>query len=124
MVEQLQKRQGWKTADDYTMLFNEIFFNAVLGWCLGTGYYAKPDVERAIAETCGFEEGEAFVAIFEPQGLFDHTAEWHLTDLATQKRIMHGKMPYADLEDMQPTDMTVEMFEKASVLGRDGKKGQ
>ena len=43
MIEKLQKKMGWG-ADDFTTLFNEIFFNAVLGWCLGTGFYAKADV--------------------------------------------------------------------------------
>ena len=31
MMEALEKRMGWKS-DDYTMLFNEIFLNAVMGW--------------------------------------------------------------------------------------------
>merc|ERR1740130_1996078 len=48
MIEKLQKKMGWG-ADDFTTLFNEIFFNAVLGWCLGTGFYAKADVYAAIA---------------------------------------------------------------------------
>ena len=30
---------------------------------------------------------------------------------------MHGKIPYAELEDMQPTEFTLEAFEKHSILG-------
>jgi hypothetical protein len=29
---------------------------------------------------------------------------------------MHGKMPYAELEDMQPCDMQLKLFEERSVL--------
>lgn len=91
--------------------------NAVCGWALGTGFYAKPDVMAAISETCGFEEGECYVAVFEPHGLLDHTSEWHLVDItAPDKKVMHGKMPYAELEDMQPCDMQLKLFEERSVL--------
>ena len=37
----------------------------------------------------------------------DHTAEWHLVDITNpDKKIYHGKMAYAELEALQPTDMT------------------
>lgn len=76
----------------------------------------------AVASTCGFEPGECYVAVFEPHGLHDHTSEWHLVDITNpQVKIMHGKMPYAELEKMQPCDLTVKEFEARSVLG---KKGQ
>ena len=31
---------------------------------------------------------------------------------------MHGKMPYAELEKMQPTELSLAAFERASVLGK------
>ena len=117
MVEKLQRRQGWKTPDDFTTLFNEIFYNAVVGWTLGTGYYCKPDVMKAIADTCGFAKDECFVAVFEPHSLLDHTCEWHLVDITEPTvKVFHGKQAYAELEDMQPCDMTTAMFDKHSVL--------
>ena len=106
----------WKT-DDYITLFNEIFLNAVTGWTLGTGYYVNGAYFKAIVDTCGFEEGECFVAVFEPQSIMDHTAEWHLVDITNpDKKIYHGKMAYAELEQLQPCDMTVKMFENGSIL--------
>ena len=116
MVECLEKKMGWRGPDDYVTLFNEIFLNAVTGWTLGTGFYVQKPFMKAVAETCGFEKGECFVAVFEPQGLLDHTAEWHLTDITEpDTKIYHGKCPYAELEDMQPCDMTVKMFQQASI---------
>jgi hypothetical protein len=116
MIEQLEKRMGWKT-DDYITMFNEIFLNAVCGWTLGTGFYVNGPYFDAVSSTCGFEKGECFVAVFEPHGLLDHTSEWHLVDITEpDNKIYHGKMPYSELENMQPCDMTVEMFEKGSVL--------
>ena len=32
------ERQGWGI-DDFSTHFNECFLNAVMGWCLGTGFY-------------------------------------------------------------------------------------
>ena len=108
MIEKLEKRMKWKT-DDYITLFNEIFLNAVTGWTLGTGYYVNGAYFKAITDTCGFEEGECFVAVFEPQSINDHTAEWHLVDITNpDKKIYHGKTAYSKLEDMQPCDMTVK----------------
>lgn len=119
MVEKLEKRMGWKT-DDYTTLFQEIFLNAVCGWTLGTGWYVNEPFMHAVTETCGFVKGEMFVAVFEPMGLLDHTSEWHLVDITDPKtKIYHGKMPFAELEDMQPCDMTVAMFDQASVLKKE-----
>ena len=116
MIEKLEKRMKWKT-DDYVTLFNEIFLNAVTGWTLGTGYYVNGAYFKAIVDTCGFEEGECFVAVFEPQSIMDHTAEWHLVDITNpDKKIYHGKMAYAELEALQPTDMTKKMFENGSIL--------
>jgi hypothetical protein len=122
MVEKLEKRMGW-TAGDYTTLFNECFLNAIMGWCLGTGFYVRGAYFDAVASTCGFEKGECFVAVFEPMGLLDHTAEWHLVDITEPGiKIEHGKMAYSELEGMQPCDMTVAMFEKASVLSKNKKE--
>lgn len=58
--------QGWGT-DDYSTLFNEIFLNAIMGWTLGTGYYVRGAYFEAMASTCGFEPGEFYVVVFEPQ---------------------------------------------------------
>ena len=49
----------------------------------------------------------------------DHTSEWHLVDITNPSvKIMHGKMPYAELEKMQPTELSLAAFERASVLGK------
>tara|TARA_B110000902_G_scaffold205185_1_gene233531 strand:+ start:125 stop:496 length:372 start_codon:yes stop_codon:yes gene_type:complete len=121
MIEKLEKRMKWNP-NDYKTLFNEVFLNAVCGWCLGTGYYVKTPFLNALSSTCGFETGECFVAVFEPHGLFDHTSEWHLVDVTEPDvKIYHGKMPYAALENMQPCDMTVQMFDQASLLKVESK---
>jgi len=118
MVEKLEKRMKWQPGE-YTTLFQEVFLNAICGWTLGTGYYVNEAYMKAVTETCGFVKGEMFVAVFEPMGLLDHTSEWHLVDITEPGvKIFHGKMPYAELEDMQPCDMTVQMFDKASVLDK------
>jgi hypothetical protein len=121
MIEKLMKLKGWKT-DDFTTLFNEIFLNAITGWTLGTGFYVRGAYFDAVSSTCGFEPGECYVAVFEPHGLLDHTSEWHLVDITKPDvKVMHGKMPYAELEKMQPTELTVAAFDKASVLGKKDK---
>jgi len=116
MIEKLQERMGWKI-DDYCTLFHEPFLNSVMGWSLATGYYVNEAYMSAVVSTCEFEENECFVAIFEPQGMMDHTSEWHLVDIChPSKKIYHGKCPYKDLEDMQPCDMSVKMFDECSIL--------
>ena len=71
----------------------------------------------AVASTCGFGPGECYVAVFEPHSLLDHTSEWHLVDITNPDvKIMHGKMPYAELEQLQPTGLSLEAFEQHSVL--------
>ena len=116
MIEKLSADKGWG-ADDYTTFFNEAFLNAITGWTLGTGFYVRGAYFDAVSSTCGFETGECYVAVFEPQGLLDHTCEWHLVDITNPAvKVMHGKCPYADLEHMQPCDMTVAMLEQHSIL--------
>lgn len=118
LTESLEKRMGWGT-DDYSMFFQECFFNATHGFCLGTGYYLNKEYMAALTEICGFKKGECFVAVFEPHGMFDHTSEWSCVDVTEPDvKVFHGKMPYSQLEDMQPCDMTVEMFERASVRAK------
>ena len=96
-----------------------------MGWTLGTGFYAQAKVHEAVAAACGFEKGECFVAVFEPHGLLDHTSEWHLVDITEPgTKLVHGKMPYAELERMQPTDMTVQALDAHSVLPGDSRKGK
>lgn len=90
-----------------------------MGWTLGTGYYVRGRYFDAVASTCGFEPGECYVAVFEPHSLLDHTSEWHLIDITNPGvKVMHGKMPYAELEKLQPTGLTLAQFEKASILGK------
>ena len=102
-----------------TTLFNEIFLNAITGWTLGTGWYVRGAYFDAVASTCGFAAGECYVAVFEPHSLLDHTSEWHLVDITKPDvKVMHGKMPYAELEAMQPTELTLAAFEAHSVLGK------
>ena len=105
------------STDDFTMLFNEVFLNAIMGWTLGTGYYVNGTYFDAVASTCGFGPGECFVAVFEPHSLLDHTSEWHLVDITNPDvKIMHGKMPYSELEQIQPTGLSIEEFDKRSVI--------
>ena len=95
----------------------------VCGWCLGTGYYVRGGYFDAVTSTCGFGRGECYVAVFEPHGLLDHMSEWHLVDITDpDTKLMHGKMPYAQLEAMQPTELSLEAFERASVLHLGKKK--
>lgn len=46
-----------------------------------SGDYVKGGYFPALTATCGFVKGECFIVTFEPQGLFDHTAEWHVVDV-------------------------------------------
>ena len=57
------------------------------------------------------------MVVFEPMGLLDHTAEWHVVD-ATEPatKLIHGEVTYAELEKFQPAEMTLEMLEQCSVL--------
>ena len=82
------------------------------GWHLreGAPYYA------ALQQTCGFEKGECLVVLFKPLSLLSRTAEFCVIDPADAAThggdgIMRGKIPYAELERMQPVEMDVEMLE-------------
>eukprot|EP00941_MAST-03F_sp_MAST-3F-sp1_P005282 g5282.t1 len=120
IIEKLKKRSRWKTHDSFVTLFNEIFFNAIFGWTLGTGYYAKKPYFSAITQICGFEKNECYLLVCEPHGLLDHTSEWHVVDVTDpEKKIIWGKAPYAELEELQPTTMSLELLEKYSVLGKE-----
>ena len=45
--------------------------------------------------------------------------EWHVVDITDPGvRIIHGKCPYAELANMQPTEMSVAMLRAKSVLGK------
>ena len=122
VVEKLRELRGWKGHHDCITLAQETFFNAVFGWCLGTGFYARGAYFEALSTTCGFAPNECYYAVFEPQGLLDHTAEWHVVDVTNPSRkIIHGKVPYAELEKFQPSEMSLEMLERCSILG-DKKK--
>ena len=43
-----------------------------------------------------------------------------ITDAET--KLMHGTMPYAELEDMQPGEMPLELFEKNTVFTPGSRK--
>jgi len=99
LVEELEQMNGWRHADDYVTLFQEPLFNAIYGWCLGTGFYVKASHFEALRTICKFEKGECYVAIFEPMGLLDHTSEWKVIDVADwAKPVIAGSMPYHELE--------------------------
>jgi len=117
IVEKLRAMNGWKGHHDFLTLFQEPFFNAVFGWCLGTGFYARGAYFEALSSICGFKENECFLATFEPQGLLDHTAEWHVVDVTKpDAKLIHGKAAYAQLEAFQPAQMSLAMLDKCSVL--------
>lgn len=78
IVEQLKEMNGWKghangPNNAFITVFQETFFNAIFGWCLGTGYYARGSYFEALTSTCGFEPKECYFVVFEPHGLHDHT---------------------------------------------------
>ena len=113
--------QGWKHADDFDHLFQEGFLNAALGWCLGTGFHWHPPLFRAMQEKCGFDKGECFVAIFEPNSPIHKISEWKVIDIADAESYManpliHGQCRYDELEAFQPSGVTVEFVEKNSLL--------
>jgi hypothetical protein len=102
IIEKLKADNGWTGHRDCLTFFQETFFNATHGWCLGTGYYARGAYFEALTSTCGFEEKECYLAAFEPQGLLDHTSEWSVVDVTRPDvKIIHGKRAYADLEKFQ-----------------------
>ena len=62
IVEQLKEMNGWKghangPNNAFITVFQETFFNAIFGWCLGTGYYARGSYFEALTSTCGFRAG-------------------------------------------------------------------
>lgn len=117
IVEKLKAARGWNAHNDYALFFNECFINAVFGWSLGTGDFIKGGYFEALTTTCDFKAGECFVVVFEPHGLLDHTAEWHVVDATDpDKKLIHGKVSYSELEKFQPADMTLEMLQKCSIL--------
>lgn len=117
IVEKLKEARAWRGHNECALLFNETFVNAVFGWSLGNGDFIKGTYFAALSSTCGFVLGECYVVVFEPCGLLDHTAEWHVVDVCEPtKKLIHGKAPYADLEGFQPAEMTREMLERCSVL--------
>ena len=117
IVEKLKAMRGWKGHGDFVTLFNETFFNSVFGWCLGTGFYARGAYFEALTTTCGLVAGDCFLVVFEPIGLLDHTAEWHVVDVTRPEvKVIHGKVAVAELEKFQPSEMSLEMLERCSVL--------
>lgn len=123
IVEKLAKARNWKAHTDRALFFNECFINAVFGWCVGTGDFIKGGYFDALASTCGFATGECYVVVFEPHGLLDHTAEWHVVDVtAPATKLVHGKVAYAELEAFQPAEMSLEMLERCSVLDHEAQR--
>ena len=107
-------------------LFNEAFLNAIMGWTLGTGFYVRGAYFAAVASTCGFEPGECYIAVFEPQGLLNHECEWHLVDIChPEVKVMHGTgLHYRELERMQPGGMPLALFEKHTKICWEDQGGQ
>jgi hypothetical protein len=117
IVERLKKDNGWTDHQDCATFFQETFFNAVFGWCLGTGYYGGGAYFGALSSTCGFNAGECYFVCFEPHGLLDHTSEWFVVDVTKpDEKIIHGKCAYSELEKMQPWEMSGRMLDACSVL--------
>ena len=53
IVEKLRAYNGWKAHRDFVTLFQEPFFNAIFGWCLATGFYARGAYFEALTSICG-----------------------------------------------------------------------
>ena len=51
LVEELQARHGWGE-DDFTIMFQDSLYNAIYGWCLGTGFYTNATHFKAMTQVC------------------------------------------------------------------------
>ena len=83
-----------------------------------TCQFVSKRLETLLAPPSNGFRGE--VAVFEPHGHFDHTAEWHVVDITDPARkVIHGKVAYAELEQLQPWEVTLAHLERWSVLKED-----
>lgn len=72
-------------------------------------------------DRCGFEKGECFIAVFEPNSPIHKISEWKVIDVADvetyeAKPLIHGSCRYDELEQFQPAGVTAEFIEKNSLL--------
>ena len=118
IIEAMETRYGWTSADDYRLFFHMPFLALVHGWNLAAGYHLREGAPyyAALQQTCGFEKGECLVVLFKPLSLLSRTAEFCVIDPADAAThggdgIMRGRIPYAEVERMQPVEMDVEMLE-------------
>ena len=83
---------------------------------------------QALCSVCDFKPNECFVFVGEPQGLIgalmgNSVSEFRLFDVtAPRESIIHGKVPYAELETFQPTGVGLAELEKWSVLPQQKQK--
>mmetsp|Transcript_2118 Transcript_2118/g.3052 ORF Transcript_2118/g.3052 Transcript_2118/m.3052 type:complete len:485 (+) Transcript_2118:395-1849(+) len=120
IVEKLCAKNNWGP-NDYTYLFQEIFGNAVFGFSLGNGCYYKEPYMRAITKICGFEANECYLAVFEPAHHpflgREPMCEWKVFDITNpSKKIIHGQMPFSEVEKYEPHELPVSEIEKHSLL--------
>jgi hypothetical protein len=114
LVELLEGRHGWASADDYRLFFMMPFLALVHGWNLGAGFHVREGAPyyKALQEQCGFAKGECLAVVFKPLSLLSRTAEWFAVDVADQSVVLRGKAPYAALEALQPMEMTVDKLKE------------
>lgn len=131
LVELLEQRQGYASADAYRLLWHMPFLALVHGWNLAAGWHMREGAPyyAALQAACAFAEGECLVAVFKPLGLLERTAEWFVVDVALAHDarggvVMRGRAPYALLEAMQPIEMDVATLEKYIVEDHRGKKAR
>lgn len=129
IVELLERRRGWASADAYRLFFHMPFLALVHGWNLAAGWHLREGAPyyRAVQQACSFAKGECLAVVFKPTGLLSRTAEWFVLDVADQSVVLRGKAPLAALEAMQPIEMTVDTLEQFIVEDAEGgaaKKGR
>jgi len=114
IVELLEQRRGWASADAYRLLYSMPFLALVHGWNLAAGWHMREGAPYypALQATCGFEKGECFAVVFKPTGLLSRTAEWFVVDVADQAVVLRGKAPLSELEAMQPIEMDVDALRR------------
>ena len=67
IIEAMETRYGWTTADDYRLFFHMPFLALVHGWNLAAGWHHKgAPYYAALQQTCGFEKGECLVVHSPP----------------------------------------------------------
>jgi len=134
IVELIESRLGYQSADEYRLFWHMPFLALVHGWNLAAGWHMREGAPYypAMQRVCGFDEGECLVVVFPPLSLLTRTAEWFVVDVAKTAAggagvVMRGKAPFGALEAMQPVEMDVATLQKHIVedgLKAAGKKTQ